>query len=86
MDVEAGLQRKVDANTAGEGEWNRMDRLELDFHQRVRHGYLDMAHTEPERWLVVSAAASVEKIKRVICTRLEEVISGTVGVRPQQPG
>jgi dTMP kinase len=74
LDVEQGLQRKVVASTAGEGEWNRMDQLELAFHQRVRHGYLEMARAEPERWLVVDAAASVEKIRRVICTRLAEII------------
>jgi dTMP kinase len=74
LDVEEGLQRKVVANTAGEGEWNRMDQLELAFHQRVRQGYLEMARAEPDRWLVVDAAAPVEKIKRVICTRLAEII------------
>ena len=74
LDVEEGLQRKATANTAVQGEWNRMDQLELAFHRRVRHGYLEMAQTEPERWLVVDAAASVEEINRVICSRLEETL------------
>lgn len=74
LDVEEGLKRKAAANTAGQGEWNRMDQLELDFHRRVRAGYLEMAQAEPERWLVVDATAPVEEINRVICNRLEEVL------------
>lgn len=75
LEVEKGLQRKVAANTAGQGEWNRMDQLELEFHQRVRQGYLEMARTEPERWLVVDATASVADINRTICRRVEEKIN-----------
>jgi dTMP kinase len=74
LEVEEGLQRKATASTAGQGEWNRMDQLELAFHQRVRNGYLEMARAEPERWLVVNAAASVEEINRAICRRLEEIL------------
>jgi dTMP kinase len=75
LDVETGLQRKVEANAAGEGEWNRMDQLKLDFHQRVRSGYLEMAKKEPDRWLVVNASGTIEEINQSICERLEEVLS-----------
>ncbi len=74
LPVEEGLKRKEDANAAGQGEWNRMDQLELDFHHRVRDGYLEMAQKEPDRWLVVSAAGSIEKINRSICERLEKTL------------
>jgi dTMP kinase len=73
--VEVGLKRKAKANAAGAGEWNRMDQLTVDFHQRVRRGYLEMAQQEPERWLIVDASGPVEKINRSICDRLEEVLS-----------
>lgn len=75
LEVEEGLRRKSAASAAGQGEWNRMDQLELAFHQRVRAGYLEMAAAEPERWLVVDAAASVEAINRVICGRLEQLLT-----------
>jgi dTMP kinase len=74
LDVKEGLNRKVAANTAGQGEWNRMDQLELTFHQRVRAGYLEMARAEPERWLVIEATTSVEDITQTICNRLEQVL------------
>lgn len=75
LPVEEGLQRKEKANSAGRGEWNRMDRLKVDFHRRVRAGYLEMAQAEPERWLVVNAMASVEGIYQTICQRLDKVIA-----------
>jgi dTMP kinase len=76
--VEEGLRRKEKANTAGQGEWNRMDRLDVEFHQRVRDGYLAMARAEPERWLVVDATDSVDAINRLICNRLELVLKQKV--------
>jgi len=75
VDVAEGLRRKVTANTAGEGEWNRMDRLELEFYQRVRAGYLEMAQNEPGRWLIIDASAPVDEIHQVICQRLERLLS-----------
>lgn len=78
LPVKEGLRRKEKANTAGQGELNRMDRLELEFHQRVREGYLEMARTEPERWLVVDARGSVETTNRLVCQRLEQVLAAKV--------
>ncbi len=79
LKAEAGLNRKVAANSAGQGEWNRMDRLELDFHQRVRAGYLKMARAEPERWLVVDGMASVGKVHQVIRERLAQMLKQKTG-------
>jgi dTMP kinase len=81
LKAEAGLNRKVAANTAGQGEWNRMDQLELDFHQRVRAGYLKMARAEPDRWLVVDGIAPVDKVHQVICQRLEQMFKQKIGGR-----
>lgn len=77
--VEEGLRRKSAANVTGEGEWNRMDQLELAFHQRVRAGYLEMAQNEPERWLIVDASAPVDQINRIICQRVEQVLAVASG-------
>ncbi|MDY6912074.1 MAG: dTMP kinase, partial [Chloroflexota bacterium] len=48
LDVETGLVRKGSKTTD-----DRFEREEISFHQRVRQGYLEIAATEPERWLVV---------------------------------
>lgn len=75
VDVEEGLMRKVAANSAGEGELNRMDQLALDFHRRVQAGYLEMARANPDRWLVVAATDPVAAVHGAICRRLEQVLS-----------
>jgi len=57
-----GLQRR----RLGGGEWNRLDREALEFHQRVRAGYLELAELEPERWVVIDGARSVEEVQAEI--------------------
>jgi dTMP kinase len=52
VDVEDGIRRKL----SGGSEWNRMDAYTLAFHQRVRQGYLELAHAEPGRWVIVDAS------------------------------
>ena len=50
VDVEIGISRKSRSQ-----EWNRLDAYTLEFHQRVRSGYLQMVKQEPERWVVLDA-------------------------------
>ncbi|MCJ7723932.1 MAG: dTMP kinase [Anaerolineales bacterium] len=72
VDVEVGLQRKNSS-----GEWNRLDAYRLEFHQRVRQGYLQMMKAEPGRWVLVDAGQSWEKvqvqIRGVILERLDMI-------------
>jgi dTMP kinase len=49
------------------------DRLEsepLSFHERVRQEYLNLAHQDPERFLIVDASLSIEQIHQVIAERV----------------
>lgn len=70
IDAEEGLRRR----RAGGGEWNRLDAYELDFHQRVRRGYQEMASQEPQRWQVIDAgqpiAAVQGELRQAILKRL----------------
>jgi dTMP kinase len=61
--VETGLQRKL----GGVGDaWNRMEQKLLDYHRRVRAGYLAMAAEESERWIVVDASLGSEQVQDAI--------------------
>jgi dTMP kinase len=51
LDIEVGLKRKLQ----NELEWNRMDAYTVEFHQRVRRGYLEMVKQEPQRWVVINS-------------------------------
>jgi dTMP kinase len=59
LDVEKGLDRRKQSG----GEWNRLDAYTLAFHKRVRKGYLTLVANEPERWRIVDAAQSKEKVQ-----------------------
>ncbi len=67
LPVVDGLRRKQGGDLA---EWNRMEREELAFHERVRAGYLALAAAEPERWCVVDARQGVEAVQAAIRGRL----------------
>jgi len=74
IEVEEGLRRKQSGFHAGEGEWNRMDQKELDFHRRVRAGYLQMAAAEPERWFVLDAMRPIASIQHSIQERVRRLL------------
>jgi len=74
VDVEEGLRRRRSGYRAGEGEWNRMDQQELDFHRRVRAGYLQMATVERGRWFVLDAAGSIASIQDLIQGRVKRLL------------
>jgi dTMP kinase len=64
---EEGLQRKQ----AGGDEWNRLDAEALEFHQRVRAGYLELVRQEPDRWAVIDAARPVEEVQAEIRAQVQ---------------
>jgi dTMP kinase len=74
LDVEAGLARKQ----AGGQEWNRMDDLAVDFHRRVRAGYLEMLAQEPARWARIDAGQDVEAIADEVWKIVERKITQNV--------
>jgi len=75
LPVEVGIERKQVAHAAQAGEWNRLDQQSMDFHRRVRRGYLQMAQADPGRWLVIDAAQSIDDTQAVIRKRLESLLS-----------
>jgi dTMP kinase len=75
LPVEVGIERKQVAHAAQAGEWNRLDQQSVDFHRRVRQGYLQMAQADPGRWLVIDAAQSIDDTQAVIRKRLETLLS-----------
>ncbi len=69
ISVEAGLARK---------KGRKQDRFEQEaiaFHQKVRRGYLALAGVEPDRWLVVDAEQSKEKIADIIWDRVRKLLT-----------
>ena len=69
--VETGLERKRSAG----GEWNRLDAYQVEFHRRVRAGYLKMAQAEPQRWRVIDATQPREMVQLAIRASIMKCLS-----------
>lgn len=65
---EAGLSR---LHPSGH---DRLEREAIDFHMRVRNGYLELAKNEPKRWQVIDASRAMsavqEDLQRIIADKL----------------
>lgn len=70
--VSPGMQLSMEMAGAHGGrndsaEDSRFEREPLEFHRRVRQGYVTLASSEPRRWVVVDATESVDVIHERIC-------------------
>jgi dTMP kinase len=45
------------------GGHDRLEREAIEFHQRVRGGYLELAKKSPERWRTLDASAAMSKVQ-----------------------
>lgn len=80
LPVEAGLARKApDDVTRFEAEFD------LDFHRRVRDGFLELAATEPDRFVVIDATRAVDDVAAAIAAAVDARIAagepGSGGLR-----
>ena len=81
LDVAVGLARRRAAFGRMEGEYNRIDRRELSYHQRVRDEFRRIAEAEPDRVTVVDADRPFDDVAEEIWQRVSAVIRrlGRVG-------
>ncbi len=73
---DAGLaraRRQLEQGGRASGE-GRFEAEALDFHQRVRRGYLALAQQEPERFRVIDAGRDEDRVRRDIQAAVEEFL------------
>jgi dTMP kinase len=74
LDPETGLmrcRRDVSADSWTElgtepSCWDRIEAEPLDFHQRIREGYLTLARENPDRMIVIDAGLEVTEIETIV--------------------
>lgn len=68
LDVEpaVGLARQT--------KGDRLDRESMEFHVRVREGFLTEARREPERWRVVDASADPDEVAEACWNAIQKAI------------
>jgi dTMP kinase len=78
LPVEVGLARKTGA------ELTRFEReFDIDFHRRVREGFLELARAEPDRFVVVDAAAEEDVVFDAVLRAADPILG--LG-EPDSPG
>ncbi len=68
---EVGIQRREQGGEV----LNRLDREPLEFHQRVREGYLTLIEANPERWRIIDASGTREEVHRAIKRVLKQALA-----------
>lgn len=67
--VEEGIERRKHG-----GNWNRLDAFDLELHQRVRTGYLQMAEQDQQRWEVIDARPPFDEVQEKLRARVLELM------------
>jgi dTMP kinase len=73
VDPILGLQR---ARQRDPGKADRFERKGLEFHQRLRAGFLEIARAKPERCIVVDAAGAKDDVARAVWDAVAARIPG----------
>jgi dTMP kinase len=71
LPVETGLAR-----AAKRSEPDRFERQKLEFFQRVREAYLQIAHQQPERVKVIDASLELDLVQEQITNTLTPFLTG----------
>ena len=72
LDVKTGLDR---TKLRGVQTDTRYEEMDIDFHQRVRKGFLDIAAGDPDRFVVLDGNNSVEDIARQVVSSVGQHFS-----------
>ncbi|CAN7369933.1 dTMP kinase [Microbacterium sp. LjRoot45] len=68
----AAARHRLDAD---DKPFDRLEAEQADFHTRVREAYLELAHAEPDRFLVLDATRPVEELADSVRTRVAALLS-----------
>jgi dTMP kinase len=69
LESEEGLGRRHP------GSHDRLEQEALEFHQKVRRGYLELAEREPARWRLIDAAKPLTVVQAAFCRILSEKLA-----------
>ncbi len=75
IDVRTALTRARARDRSKTADETRFEQEDLEFHEKVASGYLDLARREPERTIVIEAGGSVDEVQ----ARLVEALRGFFG-------
>jgi thymidylate kinase len=76
LPVEVGLERAMDriSRMNKSSAEDRFEREDLEFHKKVREGYLFLAKQDNERFRIIDSARGVDEVHREVCIHLSTFI------------
>ena len=69
---------KVGQSRKGSGVLDRLERERVEFHERVRQGYLQVARRAPGRFRVVDGMLPADELERFVFRHVEELLKRKV--------
>lgn len=79
LDPELGLRR-----AAARGAHDRLERADLSFHRRVREGFLTLAESQPERFVILDATRPETDLAEAVWALVERTLAFLPGLRPRR--
>lgn len=75
IDAESGLFRLRGNEKTVQNQWgDRMEQKELEFHRKVRKGFLQLASRDPDRFFVIKAEDRPEVVHEKIWGKMRELL------------
>lgn len=74
IDVKIGLERSFKKSQTMATKELRFENVDVDFHERLRQGYLELAQSNPDRFIIINANQSIEDVTKEIIQKYEAFI------------
>jgi dTMP kinase len=72
LSVLVDVPLEVARQRLGAGDGDRLERLDADFHERVRHGFVALARSDPEQWAVVDGTRPPDAVAVAVAEAVAE--------------
>jgi len=76
IDIQQGMRRLAERSTKSSSSFDRIEREEIAFHERVREGYLELARRWPERFKLIDAGRKEDTVEQEIWRVVGHVLRG----------
>ena len=77
--IEGHWQQGLSFEAEGPGDGKRVGGRDRAFHRRVRKGYLEIARSQPGRWLVLDATQPPDALAAAVAVRVESLLAKPAG-------
>lgn len=69
LDPIIGIKRSLQRHTSE----TRFEKMQIEFHNRMRQGYLEIAQSDAARYMIIDAAETVEKIHKIVLKKTQKL-------------